>query len=200
MRRQGPHQVTAVAVCRDDLNYLPCSHSTWRRVKCKWTVKHTHHQCPLMMEGKSGLPWRSWMMPRDCWEGGVLRETQCRVLCINSAPGIIHVSLLPGCTNHHKFKETIGTTVCRLYMSAKSTLLHTVGRSYNSIQRHSDCYKCTYAWNTAKLSHLPFTSYTFIRNEMGSLLVPSTHNIVLMAPLEQSGGKSYCTAKGIAGG
>ena len=28
---------------------------------------------------KCGLPWRNWMMPRDYWEGGVLRETQSRV-------------------------------------------------------------------------------------------------------------------------
>ena len=36
------------------------------------------HQCPLLTAEESGLPWRSWMMLRDCWEGGVLRETQCR--------------------------------------------------------------------------------------------------------------------------
>ena len=68
-----------------------CSHSTWGHVKIKWTVKYTYHQCPLMMKGKSSLPRRSWMMLRECWEGEVLRETQCRVLCINSAPGTIHV-------------------------------------------------------------------------------------------------------------
>ena len=45
---------------------------------------YPHHQCPLVtavkvvMTVKGSLPWRSWVMLRDCWEGGVLRETQSR--------------------------------------------------------------------------------------------------------------------------
>ena len=39
---------------------------------------YPHLQCPLVMAVKGSLSWRSWVMPKDCWEGGVLRETQCR--------------------------------------------------------------------------------------------------------------------------
>ena len=31
------------------------------------------------MAVKGSLPWRSWVMPRNWWEGGMLRETQSRV-------------------------------------------------------------------------------------------------------------------------
>ena len=40
---------------------------------------YPHYQCPLVTAVKCGLPWRSWVMPKDCWEDGVLRETQSRV-------------------------------------------------------------------------------------------------------------------------
>ena len=42
------------------------------------------------------------MMPKDCWEGGVLREAQSRERYYSRSPCTdTHTSVLPVYTNHH---------------------------------------------------------------------------------------------------
>ena len=54
--------------------YGPTPQFTMKQCQvAKYTYRH--HQCPLVTVVKGSLPWRSWVMPRGCWEGGVLRET-----------------------------------------------------------------------------------------------------------------------------